>query len=304
MAVDQLSTETRITKGDAKSAWIACPRPNPQALVRLFCFPYSGAGASIFYPWSSRLPVSIEICPVQLPGRETRLAEPPFTRLAPLVRAVAQALLPHLDKPFAFFGHSLGALVGFELARHLYGQYNLSPVHLFVSGHSAPQIPEREPPIHALPEPEFVEKIGALNGMPKEVLVNAELMELLLPILRADFAVCETYVCEADEPLDCPITALGGLQDGYVSRENLEAWREQTQGLFSLRMFPGDHFYLNTDRTLLLRTLAQVLGNSQHYTQYEHIPTDPAHAHAVARKTQRSTANAQEPLGGYNGLER
>jgi len=97
--------------------------------------------------------------------------------------------------------------------------------------------------------------------MNEEVLENVELMELLLPILRADFAVCETYVYEADDPLDCPISAFGGLQDEYVSRESLGAWREQTSGSFSLRMFPGDHFYLNTERPLLLRALAQELTN-------------------------------------------
>ncbi len=243
------------------NSWLACPRPNPRANLRLFCFPYSGAGASIFYAWSDTLPATIEVCPVQLPGRGAQLAQPPFTRLPPLVQAVAQALLPYLDKPFAFFGHSLGALVSFELARYLCRQYNLDPTHLFVSGHNAPQVPDREPPIHALPEPEFVEKLRRLNGMNKEVLENVELMELLLPILRADFAVCETYVYQADEPLDCPISAFGGLQDEYVSRESLAAWREQTSDSFSLRMFPGDHFYLNTERPLLLRALAQELTN-------------------------------------------
>ena len=201
--------------------------------------------------------------PGPAPGREARLTEPPFTRLATLVEAAAQALLLYLDKPFAFFGHSLGALVSFELARRLGRQFGQSPAILFVSGHPAPQIPECEPPIHALPEPEFVKKLRALNGMPEQVLENAELMGLLLPILRADFAVCETYVYEADEPLDCPIVALGGLRDEYVSREDLDAWREQTHAAFSLRMFPGDHFYLNTDRTLLLHTLARELTNSQ-----------------------------------------
>ena len=245
--------------GTKTNLWLACPRPNPQANLRLFCFPYSGAGASIYYPWSDTLPATIEVCPIQLPGRETRLAEPPFTRLPPLVKAAAQALLPHLDKPFAFFGHSLGALVSFELARHLQRQRGPRPVHLFASGHSAPQLPDRDPPIHALPEPEFVARLRHLNGMAKEVLENAELMQLLLPILRADFEICETYVYEAGEPLDCPVSAFGGLRDEYMSREGLEAWRKHTIASFSLRMFPGDHFYLNTDRLLLLRALAQDL---------------------------------------------
>jgi len=249
--------------GAQTNPWIACPRPNPQARLRLFCFPYSGAGASIFYPWLDYLPTAIEVCPVQLPGRETRLSEPLFTRMGPLVRAAAQALLPYLDKPFAFFGHSLGALVSFELARYLRREHGLSPVHLFVSGHNAPQLPDRDPPIHDLPEPEFLEELRRLNGTPEEVLQHPELRELIFPILRADFEVCDTYVYEPDDPLNCPISAFGGLRDEHLSREGLEAWREQTIASFSLRMFPGDHFYLNTDRPLLLRALARELLNSR-----------------------------------------
>jgi medium-chain acyl-[acyl-carrier-protein] hydrolase len=245
--------------GTKTNPWLVCPRPNPQASLRLFCFPYSGAGASIFYTWPDVLPAAIEVCPIELPGHGTRLAEPPLTRLSPLVQAVAPALLPHLDGPFAFFGHSMGTLVSFELARHLRRQHGPSPAHLFVSGHNAPQIPDREPPIHALPEPEFVEKLRHLNGMPEEIMGNAELMQLLLPILRADFAICETYVYEADGPIDCPISVFGGLQDDYLTREGLDAWREHTTASFSLRMFPGDHFFLNTERPLLLQAIARDL---------------------------------------------
>jgi medium-chain acyl-[acyl-carrier-protein] hydrolase len=245
--------------GSRANPWLACPRPDPQAVVRLFCFPYSGAGASIFYSWSSMLPPLIQVCPVQFPGRGSRLAEPPFKRLLLLVQAAAEALLPYLDKSFAFFGHSMGALVSFELARHLSRQHGLSPVHLFVSGHNAPHIPDREPPIHALPEPEFVAKLRQLNGMHQGILENPELMQLVLPILRADFTACETYVYRADSPLECPISALGGLRDEYVTRDGLEAWREQTSASFYLRMFPGDHFYLNADHQLLLRALAREL---------------------------------------------
>lgn len=251
--------------------WLVCRKPNPQASLRLFCFPYSGAGASIFYAWPSYLPPIIEVCPVQPPGRENRLMEPPFTELQPLVKATSEALLPHLDKPFAFFGHSLGALVSFELARLLRRKHGLRPVHLFVSSHTAPQIPDDEPPIHTLPRAAFMEKIRSLNGMSPEILTSDELMELLLPILRADFAICETYTYEDDEPLSCPISALGGLRDNHVSQADLDAWRVQTQHTFSVRMFPGDHFYLNTDRSLLLRALVQDLNAS---TQAEQSPID------------------------------
>lgn len=137
-------------------------------------------------------------------------------------------------------------------------------MHLFVSGRSAPHLVDSEPPIYNLPEAEFVTRLRSLNGMSSEVVENSELMALLVPILRADFAVCETYVYQAGLPLPCPITALGGLADPYVDRTGLSAWREHTSGTFTLRMFPGDHFYLNTQQYPLLRVLAQDLINLTH----------------------------------------
>lgn len=239
--------------------WLACSKPNPQARVRLFCFPYAGGGASVFHTWAEKLPTTVEVCAVHLPGREIRLSESPFTRLSPLVHTLTEALLPHLTTPFAFFGHSMGALIGFELARQLRRQHGPSPVHLFVSGREAPQLQSLEPPIHALPEPQFIAELQRFNGTPKEVLEHPDLMQLLIPTLRADFAVCETYTYASDAPIDCSISAFGGLQDHEVSREQLEAWRDQSRASFSLCMFPGDHFFLDTAELLLLETIAQLL---------------------------------------------
>src|ERR1700694_2711560 len=153
--------------------WIVRRKPGPHTRRRLFCFPYAGAGASIFRAWPDGLPTDVEVCPVQFPGRGTRLMERPFTRLSPLVEALAQALVPLLDKPFAFFGHSLGALVGFELARQLRRQTGVQPVRLFVSADRAPQIPPRDRPIHALPKGEFLVELRRLNGIPRKVLEDA-----------------------------------------------------------------------------------------------------------------------------------
>lgn len=203
--------------------------------------------------------MALEVCPVELPGRGKRITSAPFTRLQLLVQAIAIALLPYLDKPFAFFGHSMGGLVTFELARLLRKNYGISPVHLFVSGYRAPQVPDPDPPIHALPEPEFLEKLRRLNGTPKAVLENAELMQLLLPALRADFAVIETYAYTPESPLDCPITAFGGLQDREVPYDALKVWQEQTNAAFSLHMLPGDHFFLQSAEPLLLQLLSQEL---------------------------------------------
>jgi medium-chain acyl-[acyl-carrier-protein] hydrolase len=239
--------------------WIACRKPNPRARLRLFCFPYAGTGAAIFRNWSDGLPEDIEVCPVQFPGRGTRLMEAPFTQLSALVQALAEGIQPILDKPYAFFGHSLGALVSFELARHLTKQSGIGPIRLFVSGDRAPHLPSRHRPIHALPTGEFMDELRRLNGTTNQILENLELMQIMLPVLRADFALYENYVYATEPPLNCVISGFGGLQDQRVSRGDLEAWGDLTSDSFSLRMFPGDHFYLNTTRPLLLQLLSREL---------------------------------------------
>lgn len=248
-----------MTAATVFDSWIAFHRPNPEARLRLFCFSYAGTGAAIFRTWPEGLPAYVEVCPVEFPGRGTRLMEAPFTRLPGLVAALGQALVPLLDKPFAFFGHSMGALVGFELARHLRRQSGVQPVRLFVSAARAPQIQSRHRQVHALPEDEFLAELRRLNGTPGEVLEHAELMQIMLPILRADFSVYETYAYSPEPPLNSNIFGFGGLHDHRVSCGDLEAWREQTSASFSLRMFPGDHFFLNTTQSLLLQVLSQEL---------------------------------------------
>ena len=227
------------------NAWVIRPRPNPRARLRLFCFPYAGGAASIFYAWLEHVPPAIELCLIQLPGRENRLTETLFTSMKRLLDALVPAFRPYVDRPFAFFGHSMGATIGFELTRRLRSRGVAQPIHLFVSGSRAPQVSSREfPRLHHLPDEEFVKVIRGFDGTPEEVFENAELKELFLPILRADIALHETHAYTADELLACPISAFGGLQDKGVSRDDLVAWREQTRGSFRLRMLPGNHFFL------------------------------------------------------------
>lgn len=235
--------------------WIICPQPNPKAHLRLLCFPYAGGSSLIFRTWANSLPASIEVYAVEIPGRGRQIKLPSFNKIEPLVDAIASNIYPYLDKPFAFFGHSMGGLVSFELARLLRRKYNISPAHLFISGRRAPQIPTSKPPIHKLSESAFIEELRHLNGTPKAVLENDELMQLFVPILRADFAVLETYNYNPEPPLNCPISVFGGLQDLEVSCNELQAWQEQTTATFSLDMFPGDHFFLHSAQSLLLETL-------------------------------------------------
>lgn len=239
--------------------WDGRRKPNPHASVRLFCFPYAGGAASIFRAWGDSLPDFVETYPVQLPGRGPRSAEAQITRLPELLQALADALGPHLDKPFAFFGHSMGALLSLELARLLRKQSGVEPAHMFLSGCRALQIPDPHPPTHDLPEPEFIEVLRRLNGTPKEVFENPELLGFILPLLRADFKLCQTYRYADDLPLGCPLTVFGGTED-QTTREQLEAWREQTRASFSLKMFPGDHFFLHAAEREILEIIAAQLA--------------------------------------------
>ncbi|HEX8180753.1 MAG TPA: alpha/beta fold hydrolase [Pyrinomonadaceae bacterium] len=252
-----------MTERTASNPWLTWPKPNPQARLRLFCFPYAGGSNLIYRNWHEGLPADVELCPVQLPGRGNRLREPAFTSLPPLVVAAAAALRPYLDKPFAFFGHSMGASIGFELARYLRRHAGLEPAYLFVSGRCAPRAVNPERQTYNLPEPEFIEELRRLQGTPAEVLAHPEMMQLLLPLLRADFELIQTYVYEPEPPLACPLAVFGGLQDDDTSRACLEPWREQTSATFSLQIFPGDHFFLNTARPLLLQSITRKLYQHQ-----------------------------------------
>lgn len=227
--------------------------------LRLLCFPYAGGAAHIFHHWHQTLLEFVEVWAVQLPGRGRRLPEPPFTNLHDLVAAAAQALAPHLDRPFAFFGHSMGAMIAFELARHLRRAGAEGLAHLFVSGCRAPQLARTRPVTYDLPEQEFLAEIGRLKDTPAEVLSNPELMQLLLPILRADFTVTETCQYRDEPPLTCPLTVFGSLEDEDVPGESLSSWRAQTTAAFSLCLLPGDHFFLHGSQALLLKAVGREL---------------------------------------------
>jgi medium-chain acyl-[acyl-carrier-protein] hydrolase len=238
------------------SKWVLNNGRNDDATLRLFCCPYAGGATDVFRSWSTRLPANIAVCPVQLPGRGGRLLEPPYRSLLLLVEVLARELSPYLKKPFALFGHSMGAAISFELAHQLRNQYGVEPLHLFVSGFRAPHLPRREVPSFDLPEAEFIDKLHSLGGSAKELLDNPRFVKLLLPAVRADFELIQTYTYSPQPPLTCPITALGGLEDNVVRREELAAWREQTTGTFTLQTLPGDHFFLHTAQDRILAILA------------------------------------------------
>jgi medium-chain acyl-[acyl-carrier-protein] hydrolase len=239
--------------------WLILPKPNPAAAMRLVCFPYAGGSPLVFCKWPQELPDNIEVCPVQLPGRGMRLPEPPFTKVENLLESLVPALRPFLDKPFAFFGHSMGGLISFELARALQSSFGQKPAALFIAGRQAPPLQDRTACRYDLPEPEFLKQLRDLNGTPPEILEQPELLRLLIPLLRADFELCQTYVCKPGPPLDCPIFMFGGVEDNDVSQEELESWRPYTTGAFSLRMLPGDHFFIQSAQAQLLKMVSEDL---------------------------------------------
>lgn len=247
---------TSVANRTSDSPLLAGQKLNPRAVLRLFCFPYGGGAARAYRPWTQTLPQDIDVCAIELPGRGHRLRETPLRKMSLAVEVVGKEIISLLDRPSAFFGHSMGAILAFEVARLLRrdGHHNLT--HLFISGHKAPQIPKLEPFTYNLPEAEFIEELQRLNGTPKEVLGHPEIMRIMVPLLRADFESIQTYSYKHEPPLDCPITALGGLLDPDISRETLEPWREQTTAAFNLQMFPGDHFFLHQEQARVLRVIA------------------------------------------------
>lgn len=241
------------------NAWAVFPGRNPSARLRLFCFPYAGGGATVYSTWARALPAEVEVVAVQPPGRESRLMETPFGDLRALVAAMHTALLPYMDRPFAFYGHSNGGRMAFELARLLRRTGGPLPRHLFVGGVPAPQVDADEEPIHDLPHDEFIAALRRYAGTPEEILQNAEIMELVMPLLRADFRLGDTYVYAPEPPLDVPVTAYGGALDEEVPAWQVEAWGEMTSSAFRCRMFPGGHFFVNEDRALVLQDIAREL---------------------------------------------
>jgi medium-chain acyl-[acyl-carrier-protein] hydrolase len=240
----------------SSNKWLLFPRPNPAAALRLFCFHHAGGSAQVFHSWPGRLPPRVEMGAIQLPGRGHRLGEPHIRRLELLSRIIAQELLPYLDKPFVFFGHSLGALLCFETARSLRRENRPQPAHLFVSATEAPHRRSSDERLSGLPNSALVKKLREFNGVPVEALQNEELLDLMLPTVRADFELCETYEYHPESPLECPMTIYGGLQDHEVKAERLRAWCEMTLGACEIRLFPGGHFYLNSSQATFLQTFA------------------------------------------------
>lgn len=230
--------------------------------MRLFCFPYAGGSASVFRNWKTYLPQNIEAFAIQPPGRETRFAEPPVSDFHEYLDQSVQAILPLTDTPFAIFGHSLGAAAAFETAR-LLEKRGIATRLLIVSGRQCPGSPSRRAPIAHLPDADFLKAVSSYNGTPAEILNNRELMEILLPMIRADFSLAEGYKYTPGIELSCPIIAIASRQDEWLAAETIAGWSGMTKGPFESKWFEGDHFYLNQYTRELVELLSERLGQAR-----------------------------------------
>jgi medium-chain acyl-[acyl-carrier-protein] hydrolase len=251
------------------AAWLKNYSPTAQPRLRLLCLPYAGAGASAYRSWAKALPSEVELYALQLPGREARRREAPYTQLEPLIEILARLVAGLPPLPLVLFGHSLGAIIGFELARSLRRQYGINPVHMFIAGQAAPQLPSSAQQIHLLPDGEFIQRLREYNGTPEEILQHTEILQMLLPALRADFAICENYAYYHDEPLDCPVSVFGSSDDSQVSQEDLLAWSSQTSQSMTFHLLKGDHFFVHQARESLLTIIVQILQ--------AHLQESPGH---------------------------
>ena len=242
--------------------WLVRFAPRNDASIRLFAFSYAGAGAATYRPWLFTLPHSIDLCAVQLPGRESRLAEPPLLSLHAMIDGMLPAMRPYFDRPFAFFGHSMGALLAFELARTLHQRGESQLAHLLLSGRRAPHLPDPEAPMRQLDDDAFVAEIRRrYGGIPAEVLQHRDLMQMLLPGLRADMTAIETHEFRPSPPLSCPLTVFCGDIDHRALPEQLAQWQAYSKHPLQVRMFRGGHFYFSdaSVRAELLNELAHLL---------------------------------------------
>ena len=246
----------------SSSPWIRCFHPAPASTMRLVCLPHAGGSANAFRPLSAALGASVEVLAVQYPGRHDRFIEPPLTDIHRIADDIAGDAVLWADQPWAIFGHSMGALVGFEVARRL----GCGPTHLFVSGHQAPDLPRKrgqDRPIHQLDNAGLIAELQLLNSAEVAALEHPEIQQLLLPTVRADYQAVETYKFEEGPALRMPISAYVGDADPLVDPIDAGEWRRFTAGAFRLEVFPGDHFYLQGNESTLAQAIARHLAGAR-----------------------------------------
>jgi surfactin synthase thioesterase subunit len=249
-----------MTTVRAPNPWLPYLGRTNGARLRLFCFPYAGGSCTAFASWQQALSSAVDVCPVEFPGRMSRLREAPVAQFDRLIDLLTRAIAPHLDIPFAFFGFSMGSLIAFELTRRLARDRQREPFHLFVAARPAPHLPKATAEWTKMPDDEFLSELQRrYRPMPSSVLNEPGMRAIVLQIMRADLALLDSHEHRLAPALRCPLSALGGTRDPMVSRTELGAWREHTRNTFEAHLFEGDHFFLESNRLELLQFLRQRL---------------------------------------------
>jgi len=241
------------------SNWFKSYKTSPISRLRLFCFPYAGGSAQVFSQWADQLPDFVDVIAIQSPGRGRRFSESPIDCLKTKVQTLHREILPYTDKPYLFIGHSNGALLAYELARELQKSGNSNLKHIVLSAKRAPHLPNIKDPIHDLPNKEFIAELKGYNFTPDEVLENDELMELFLPMLRADFKLSDTHQFNHDCSLEASASLFWGKQDEDVPLNDVLAWKEVISGETSLVEFDDGHFFITSQETRFLNEIKQLI---------------------------------------------
>lgn len=244
------------------SAWFRQYRRCARPKARLFGFPYAGGSASVFDGWAKALPEHVDVFAVQAPGRANRFAEAPIADLQLKVSLLRNAISGFVDVPYVFVGHSNGALTAFELARSLQAAGNRNLLHLVLSAKRAPHLPRKTPILHQLPHDELVDELRAFSATPAAILEDRELLELFLPMLRADFALSEVGSISRRPRLRGSCTLFRGRADDKIEREDVLAWQEYVEERVSLREFEGDHFFIDNQRQEVVAAVGEILTSA------------------------------------------
>lgn len=239
--------------------WIMRSNTSKSYKCRLFCFPFAGGSAATYKTWALGLPESVEVCPINLPGRGTRFNEEPYSDMDSLTDALASALAPEITLPYYFFGHSMGCMIAFELCRKLRILGQDEPRHLFLSARPGPSAITHKVMAQNISDEDLIGMLEALNGTDKDVLANKELLDFMLPALRADMTIVQNHTYAQDLPLAASFTVFGGVDDPTVQKQELLQWRLQSESSFRLHMLKGDHFFLNTDKDSLLKIIKHTI---------------------------------------------
>ncbi|MFJ5309712.1 thioesterase II family protein [Streptomyces sp. NPDC088350] len=245
-----------VTSAQQDSLWIRRYHPRPHSDVRLVCLPHAGGSASFFYPVATAMPASVDVLALQYPGRQDRRTEPCLTSVSEIADQVVTALVPWADRPLLFFGHSLGATLGFEVARRLEREHGIVLAGLFVSARRAPSR-KRWETVHQRSDAGIIDEMRRLNGTDVGLLTDPDVLDMVLPAIRADYQAVETYEYEPGPKLRCPVVCLVGDDDPKVDQDEARAWSEHTEGSFELRVFTGGHFYLSSHQTAIVDLIAQ-----------------------------------------------